>query len=101
MKKLHLKALRELKNYSQSYMASRMGISQSYYSKLENGSLRLSEEKLNQAIQILGVESIHAIFYNENGVLESLYIYQLKQSEIENRIKCIELKLKEIESKTD
>lgn len=99
MKTLHLKALRELKNYSQSYMAARMGVTQSYYSKLENGGARLSEEMINKAIQILGVENIHPVFYSETGVLESLCIYQIRQSDFENRIKSVESRLHEIEKK--
>lgn len=50
-----LRQLRESKNFTQEYVASRIGISQAAYSALENNRTVLSVKQLVQIIQILGV----------------------------------------------
>lgn len=43
-----IKRLRELRNYTQEYMAGRLGISQRGYSKIESGKSALSVQRLRQ-----------------------------------------------------
>ena len=50
-----IKNIRELKNLTQEYMAERLDISQSAYSKLEKGDIKVSQEKLSQIADILEV----------------------------------------------
>ena len=50
-----IKNIRELKNFTQGYMAERLDISQAAYSKLENGDRKLSAEKLSEIAKILEV----------------------------------------------
>ncbi len=51
-----IKNIRELKNLTQEYMAERLDISQSAYSKLEKGDIKVSQEKLSQIANILEVK---------------------------------------------
>lgn len=51
-----IKNIRELKNFTQEYMAERLDISQAAYSKLEKGDIKVSDEKLSQIAKILDVQ---------------------------------------------
>jgi transcriptional regulator with XRE-family HTH domain len=46
---------REMKNYSQKYVASQMGISQNAYSKIENNLTQLTVHHVKQLSEILEV----------------------------------------------
>ncbi|QGK73503.1 helix-turn-helix domain-containing protein [Flavobacterium sp. SLB02] len=48
-----IKSIRELKNYTQEYIADQLGITQAGYSKIEKGKTSLSLEKLQQLALIL------------------------------------------------
>ncbi len=50
-----IKNIRELKNYTQEYMAERLGVTQAGYSKIEKGKTSLSYEKLVEIGRILDV----------------------------------------------
>lgn len=71
-----IKNVRELKNFSQQYMAERLQVSQAAYSKLENGETKVSDEKLSQIAEILEVstEDIKAFdsqkYFNSVGNIE-------------------------------
>ncbi|WP_370897710.1 helix-turn-helix domain-containing protein [Chryseobacterium gossypii] len=51
-----IKNIRELKNFTQEYMAEKLDISQAAYSKLEKGDIKVSSEKLSQIAKILDVK---------------------------------------------
>lgn len=48
-----IKSIRELKNFTQEYIADQLGITQAGYSKIEKGKTSLSLEKLEQLAVIL------------------------------------------------
>jgi transcriptional regulator with XRE-family HTH domain len=50
-----IKSIRELKNYTQEYMAKQLGVTQAGYSKIEKGITILSYEKLVAIAHILEV----------------------------------------------
>jgi transcriptional regulator with XRE-family HTH domain len=50
-----IKNIRELKNYTQEYMAEKLGLTQAGYSKIEKGNTSLSYEKLVEIGKILDV----------------------------------------------
>jgi len=50
-----IKSIRELKNYTQEYMAEQLGVTQAGYSKIEKGKTILSYVKLVQIARILEV----------------------------------------------
>jgi len=50
-----LRILREFRNYSQSHIACKLGISQNAYSRIENNQTKLTTERLQKLADILGV----------------------------------------------
>ena len=50
-----IRSYRELRNYSQKYVAGRMGISQNAYSKIETNRTQLTVHHVKQLSEILGV----------------------------------------------
>ena len=50
-----IKSIRELKNYTQEYMADQLGVTQAGYSKIEKGRTMLSYVKLVEIARILEV----------------------------------------------
>jgi transcriptional regulator with XRE-family HTH domain len=50
-----IKFWRETRNYTETYMASQLGISQSAYSKLEKGKIKIDAERLFRISVILEV----------------------------------------------
>ncbi len=47
-----IKSIRELKNYTQEYMADQLGVTQAGYSKIEKGKTILSFAKLVEIARI-------------------------------------------------
>ena len=56
----NIKIIREMRNYTQEYVAEKLGMTQAGYCKIEKGISNLSLEKLNEIADILevNVESI-------------------------------------------
>ena len=50
-----IKRYREIKNFSQKYVASKMGISQNAYSKIENNITQLTVHHINELSKIFDV----------------------------------------------
>lgn len=50
-----IKKARELRNYTQEYMAQQLGMTQQNYSKLEKGEIGLSVERLEEVCKILDI----------------------------------------------
>jgi transcriptional regulator with XRE-family HTH domain len=51
-----IKKIRELKNLTQDYVSEKLGITQSSYSKLENGEVDIPLERLRQISELLGLK---------------------------------------------
>ena len=51
----YIKFWRETRNYTEDYMASELGISQSAYSKLEKGKIKIDAERLFRISVILNI----------------------------------------------
>jgi transcriptional regulator with XRE-family HTH domain len=56
MNGFQLKKLRELNNYTQDFMAKKLGISQQNYSKMEKKQKNFSEEKTEKLSEILNTK---------------------------------------------
>ena len=52
----NIKQIRELKNYTQEYMAEQLGISQPSYAKIEQGITELKIDRIQQIANILEVD---------------------------------------------
>ena len=63
-----LRKRREQHGLSQFQLAEKAGITQSYYSAIENGQHRISYAKLLYILEVLGLDSEHVIdrMFNEN-----------------------------------
>lgn len=63
-----IRKIRELKGYSQEYMAASLGITQNSYSKLENQKTKLGLERISNIAEILEVDPLDLITSDENLV---------------------------------
>ena len=78
---LRIKKIREYKNYTQQHMADKLELSQNAYCKIENGTTKLTTDRLEAIAGILDVpiESILAgdkqVFNLENNNIERFYDY--------------------------
>jgi transcriptional regulator with XRE-family HTH domain len=99
---LKVKKVRELKNIAQSHVAAQLGISQSTYSDLENGKIKISEEKLESISNILGVSPETIRNFNDtvvfNSCAQSGYINTNINNPIEKIHELYEALLKEKDS---
>jgi len=60
----NIRKIRELRNYTQDYLAAKLGISQNAYSKIELGYSKLTLERLFQISIILDVEAMQIISFD-------------------------------------
>src|SRR5688572_722821 len=83
-----IKRYREIKNYSQKYVAAKMGISQNAYSKIENNITQLTVHHVKELSKILEVSvtdllkddfEIHKPFYVTGQVTKTETIEMLKK----------------------
>lgn len=63
-----IKKLRELKNFTQDFMATELGLNQSAYSKIESGASDMSYTKIEKIASILGIKPEDIISFNEQMV---------------------------------
>jgi len=86
MKSNNIRLFREIKGYSQKYVATRLGKSQAAYSKIENGHTLLSNELIEQINKILEVPKNY-LFGEENYLIQNINgpISQLLKELSENR----------------
>lgn len=65
-----IKSIRELKNYTQQYMAEQLGITQAGYSKIEKGNTVLSYNKLIKIAIILEVSIDDIINFDHKKIIK-------------------------------
>ncbi|MEX2596537.1 MAG: helix-turn-helix transcriptional regulator [Salibacteraceae bacterium] len=65
-----IRQLRELKGFSQEYMANELGISTKAYSNLENGHTQVSISRLEQICQILEVNPLKLLGFDESVLFD-------------------------------
>ena len=51
-----IKNLREIKNFTQEFMAEKLGITQAAYSKLESGNTKIRYSKIEEISNIFGIK---------------------------------------------
>ncbi len=86
---------------SQDYMATKLGISQSTYQKIESGTVKLTEERLIEIANILGkdIEEFKLrrkdqVSKNDIHALEEIIVLQSKEiSELKNELQTKSLEL--------
>ncbi len=62
----NIRKVRELRNYTQEYMAEKLGITQNGYSKLECQSSNMTIDRLTQIAEILTVTINDLLEFDEN-----------------------------------
>lgn len=65
-----IKKIRELRGYSQFYVASELNITQSAYSKIENGCCKLCTTRFIEISKILKVEPNKILNFNGTILLD-------------------------------
>ena len=67
-----IRRIREIKNYSQDYIAQKLEISPKAYSKIESEETRLSVDRLYQLAEILEVKPEDLLNFDEKIVIHSI-----------------------------
>lgn len=68
-----VRQLRELKGFSQEYIASQIGISQRAYSKIENNETRLDWTKLSKIADILEMNPTDIASFDDNLIFNNCH----------------------------
>lgn len=66
-----IKSFRELKNFTQEYMADKLGITQAAYSKIENGTNKISYAKIEDISKILGIKPEELLAFDSQKFFNS------------------------------
>jgi transcriptional regulator with XRE-family HTH domain len=75
----NIKNIRELKNFTQDYMATQLDITQGAYSKIERGETDMPLSRLEQIAKILGIKLLDIIGFDEGKIC--LYISKDKYAD--------------------
>jgi transcriptional regulator with XRE-family HTH domain len=67
----NIKKLRELKNYTQQYLADELGMSLSGYGKIERDQTEITVNRLFEIIRILEVDLFTLLNFNGNDVFKN------------------------------
>lgn len=68
----NIRGVREFRNYTQDYLAAKIGISQNAYSKIELGYSNINLERLFSISQILEVEPSYLISLDLKQLIETI-----------------------------
>jgi transcriptional regulator with XRE-family HTH domain len=68
---IKLKQLRELKNFTQEYMANQLGLSTRAYSKIETGETQLTINRLNEISKILEIDPIEILGFDHQNIFNN------------------------------
>ncbi|MFZ4680198.1 MAG: helix-turn-helix domain-containing protein [Flavobacterium sp.] len=63
-----IKQIRELKNFTQEYMAQKLGLSTRAYSKIETGETQLTINRLNEISSILEVQPMEVLGFDDKKI---------------------------------
>jgi transcriptional regulator with XRE-family HTH domain len=66
-----IKQLRELKNFSQDYMASQLKMSVPGYGRIERNEVDVSMERANQIANVLGISLTELISFDEKYIFNN------------------------------
>jgi transcriptional regulator with XRE-family HTH domain len=73
-----IRDIREKKNYSQEYMANKLGMSQNAYSRLESGQTKLALDRIKSISEILEISFISLL------ELEDRQVFNIQHNETVN-----------------
>lgn len=75
-----IRKLRELRNFTQSYMAQQLHMTQGNYAKLEKGGITFTEDRLNQIARVLNFPQQEILELNT----EALFDRKLTRPDVRN-----------------
>lgn len=87
----NIKSIRELKNYTQEYMAEELGITQAGYSKIEKGKTDISLTKISQIASILEITPDMLFQFDTK-----IFLSNLKESKKQNPFEDASLMVKKL-----
>jgi transcriptional regulator with XRE-family HTH domain len=76
----NVKIIRELKNFTQKFMASQLMMSQSNYSRIEKGTVNISIDKLEKISSIFELSVSDIINFDESVVRNILKNKKIKNA---------------------
>ena len=85
-----IRKIREFRNYTQAYIADRLHIRQNTYSRIENGIIEISKERLHQIALILDIATSDILNTGAD-------IFSIKNETQENTIKLLKKMADDIE----
>jgi transcriptional regulator with XRE-family HTH domain len=68
---IKIKQIRELKNFTQEYVAQKLGLSTRAYSKIETGETQLTINRLNEISDILQVPPMEVLGFDDKQVFNN------------------------------
>jgi transcriptional regulator with XRE-family HTH domain len=68
---IKIKQLRELKNFTQEYIAQQLGLSTRAYSKIESGETQLTINRLNEISKILEIDPLEILGFDHNNIFNN------------------------------
>ena len=84
-----IKQLRELRNYTQAYMAHSLQMSLNGYGRLERDEVDMTLQRLERIAKLLGVDLLQILCFDENrvfnGSLSDPFMAHLQQENLELR----------------
>lgn len=66
-----VRQIRELKGYSQEYVANKLGISQRAYSKIETNQTKLDWDRITKLAELFEVDPIDMISFDDNLIFNN------------------------------
>ena len=76
----NIRKIREYRNYTQEYLAMKLGISQNAYSKIELAYTRITLERLIQIAQILNVDIVDLLCNNSEDLIRLHTVHSRRDS---------------------
>jgi transcriptional regulator with XRE-family HTH domain len=67
----NIKKIRELKNFTQEYMAMELNMTQAGYSKIERDEVRLSIDRPTEISNVFGVRILDIVDFNEKNIFNN------------------------------
>jgi transcriptional regulator with XRE-family HTH domain len=68
----NIRKIRELRNYTQEYMADQLGLSVSGYGKIERSDSDINLSRITQIAEVLNVSRTSLLEFNSDDMLKSL-----------------------------
>lgn len=68
---IKIKQIRELKNFTQEYVATQLGLTTRAYSKIEAGETQLTIKRLNDISAILGIDPLEVLGFDDKQIFNN------------------------------